>query len=94
MVQINLLLVNLNVHLIGYHLEKPTIALSKILLVVVADNEIYTSVQPTAYLCPLCCTAETEIAQVEHDVVPLHHVVPVCDESFVHVLQAIERPVA
>ena len=94
MIQINLLLVDLDIHLHRYLLEVFRVILSQVLDVVVTGNKVYFSVQPFQYVYPFGRTAQTEIAQVEHDILRTDHAVPVGNNRFIHVRYILEGPVA
>lgn len=94
MIQINLLLVDLDIHLHRYLLEVFRVILPQVLDVVVAGNKVYFPVQPVQYVYPFGRTAQTEIAQVEHDILGTDHAVPVGNNRFIHVRHILEGPVA
>ena len=94
MIQINLLLVYLDIHLHRYLLEVFRVILPQVLDVVIAGNEVYFPVQPVQYVYPFCRTAQTEIAQVEHDILRTDHAVPIGNNRFIHVRYILEWPVA
>ena len=94
MIQINLLFIHLDIHLHRYLLEVFRVILPQVLDVVVAGNEVYFPVQPVQYVCPFGRTAQTEITQVEHDILRADHAVPVGNNRFIHVRYILERPVA
>lgn len=94
MIQINLLLIDLDIHLHCYMLEVFRVILPQVLDVVVAGNKVYFPVQPVQYIYPFGRTSQTEIAQVKHDILRADHAVPVGNHRFIHVRYILERPVA
>ena len=52
------------------------------------------SVQPIQYVYPFGRAAQTEIAQVEHDILRADYAVPVGNNRFIHVRYILEWPVA
>ena len=60
----------------------------------IASNKIDFSVQPAQYIYPFGRTAQTEIAQVKHDIIRGDHAVPVGNNRFIHVRHILERPAA
>ena len=93
-IQINLLFIHLNIHLHRYLLEVFRVILPQVLDVVVAGNKVYFPVQPVQYVYPFGRTAQTEIAQVEHDILRTDHAVPVGNNRFIHVRHILEGSVA
>lgn len=91
MIQINLLFIDLDIHLHCYMLEVSRVILPQVLDVVVARNKVYFPVQ---YIYPFGRTSQTEIAQVKHDILWADHAVPVGNHRFIHVRYILERPVA
>ena len=75
-------------------LEVSRVILPQVLDVVVAGNKVYFPVQPVQYVYPFGRTAQTEITQVEHDILRTDHSVPVGNNRFIHVRYILERPVA
>ena len=94
MIQINLLLVDLDIHLHRYLLEVFRVILPQVLDVVVTGNKVYFPVQPVQYVYPFGRTAKTEIAQVKHDIFWADHAVPVRNNRFIHVRHILEGSVA
>ena len=94
MIQINLLLIDLDIHLHCYMLEVFRVILPQVLDVVVAGNKVYFPVQLVQYIYPFGRTSQTEIAQVKHDILRADHAVPVGNHRFIHVRYILERPVA
>lgn len=94
MIQINLLFIHLDIHLHRYLLEVFRVILSQVLDVVVTDNEVYFPVQPVQYVYPFGRTAQTEITQVEHDILRSDHSIPISYNRFIHVRHILEWPVA
>ena len=94
MIQINLLLVDLDIHLHRYMLEVFRVILPQVLYVVGAGNKVYFPVQTVQYVYPFGRTAQTEITQVEHDILRADHAVPIGNNRFIHVRHILERPVA
>lgn len=94
MIQINLLLVDLDIHLHRYLLEVFRVILPQVLDVVVAGNKVYSPVQPVQYVYPFGRTTQTEIAQMEYDILRTDHSVPIGNNRFIHVRHILERSVA
>lgn len=61
------------------------IILPQVLDIVVAGNKVNFPVQPVQYIYPLGRTTQTEISQVEYDILRTHHAVPVGNNCFIHV---------
>ena len=93
MIQINLLFINLNIHLHCYMLEVFRVILPQVPDVVVADNKVYFPVQPVQNIYPFGRTSQTEVAQVKHDILRTDHAVPVGNHRFIHVRYILERSV-
>ena len=70
------------------------IILPQVLDVVVAGDKVYFPVQPVQYVYPFDRTAQTEITQVEHDILRTDHSVPIGNNRLIHVRYILERPVA
>lgn len=85
-----------NRHLIvhRYLLEVFRVILPQVLDVVVAGNKVYFPVQPVQYVYPFGRTAQTEITQVEHDILRTDHSIPIGNNRFIHVRHILEWPVA
>ena len=94
MIQINLLFIHLDIHLHRYLLEVFRVILPQVLDVVVAGNKVYFPVQPVQYVYPFGGTAQTEIAQVEHDILRTDYSIPISNNRFIHVRHILEWPVA
>ena len=94
MIQINLLFIHLDIHLHRYLLEVFRVILPQILDVVVAGNKVYFPVQPVQYVYPFGRAAQTEITQVEHDILRTDHSVLISNNRFIHVRHILEGPVA
>lgn len=92
MIQINLLLIHLDIHLHRYLLEVFRVILPQVLDVVVAGNKVYFPIQPVQYVYPFGRTAQTEIAQVEHDILRTDH--SIGNNRLIHVRYIFEWPVA
>lgn len=94
MIQINLLFIHLDIHLHRYLLEVFRVILPQVLDVVVAGNKVYFPVQPVQYVYPFGRTAQTEITQVEHDILRTDHSIPIGNNRFIHVRHILEGSVA
>ena len=94
MIQIDLLLIYLNIHLHHNLFKVFPIVLSQVLYVMIASNKIDFSVQPAQYIYPFGRTAQTKIAQVKHDIIRSNYSVPVGNNRFIHMGHIFERPVA
>ena len=70
------------------------IILPQVLDVVVAGDKVYFPVQPVQYVYPLDRTPQTEITQVEHDILRTDHSVPIGNNRLIHVRYIFEWPVA
>lgn len=75
-------------------LEVFRVILPQVLYVVGAGNKVYFPVQTVQYVYPFGRTAQTEITQVEHDILRADHAVPIGNNRFIHVRHILERPVA
>jgi hypothetical protein len=93
-IQINLLFIHLDIHLHRYLLEVFRVILPQVFDVVVAGNKVYFPVQPFQYVYPFGRTAQTEITQMEHDILRADHAVPIDNNRFIHVRYILEWPVA
>ena len=74
-------------------LEVFRVILPQVLDVVIAGNKVYFPVQPVQYVYPFGRTAQTEITQVEHDILRADYAVPVGNNRFIHVRHILEGPV-
>lgn len=93
MVQVYPLLADLDVHLHCHVLESAYEALSYILQIMVAHNQIYLTVQPVKYFSPLRRTSETKISQVKNCIVLPNSIIPIGYDSFIHHFHIPERSV-
>ena len=94
MIEINLLFIHLDIHLHRYLLEVFRVILPQVLDVVVAVNKVYFPVQSVQYVYPFGRTAQTEITQVEHDILRTDYSIPISNNRFIHVRHIFEWPVA
>lgn len=69
-------------------------ALTNILEVVIAENEIDSTVETVKSLIPFISSTETEVSEMEDDIIRSNHSVPVCDDGFVHLINRLERAIA
>ena len=69
-------------------------ALTDILEVVIAENEIDPAVETVKNLIPFICTTETEVSEMEYDIIRTDHIVPVRDDGFIHLTDCFEWAVA
>lgn len=81
-------------HLLGYVFETPHISLTDAFHIMVAQNEVYLSVQAIENIIPLLAPAKTEIAQVKYDAVDRDSLVPSAYQFLIHLRYARERAVA
>ena len=94
MVQIYPLFTDLYVHLHCHMFKSVNVALTYILQIMVAHNQIYLSVQPVKDFSPFGLTAKTEIAQMKDNVILPDCIVPIGDYGLIHHFHILKRPVA
>lgn len=93
-VQIDFLFANLNAHRHCNVLEPVYESLPDILEVVIAKDKVDSAVQTVENLIPLLGSTETEVSEIEDDIIRSNYIVPVGDNGFVHLVNRLERPIA
>ena len=69
-------------------------ALTDILEVVIAENEIDPAVETVKSLIPFISSTETEVSEMEYDIIRTDHIVLVRDDGFIHLTDCFEWAVA
>ena len=93
-VQIDFLFADLNAHRHCNVLEPVYESLPDILEVVIAENEIDPAVETVKSLIPFISSTETEVSEMEYDIIRANHIVPVSDDGFIHLTDCLEWTVA
>lgn len=69
-------------------------SLSDILEVMITENEIDSAIQTIYNLIPFIGSTETEVTEMEYDIIRANHIVPVGDYGFIHLTDCLERTIA
>ena len=77
-------------HLHGYMLKAPDKSLTYILQVVVAKNQIYSTIESVKNLRPFIRATKTEVSEMKDNVIMAHRLIPVCYQYLVHLCCIIE----
>ncbi len=94
MIKVDAVLVYHDVALHHYFLKTVGESLAKILQVMIAYDEVDSSVQPVKHLCPFVCTSKTEITKMKHVIVHTDNAVPIGNQCFIHIISILEWPIA
>lgn len=81
-------------HLHGDVFKATDKSLTDILQVVVTENQVYTAIKPVKYLGPFRGSAETEVSEMEDDVIIADCLIPVSYQCLVHLCRILERSLA
>lgn len=92
--EIDFLFFYLYSYLHGYMFKASDKSLTDILQVVVTENQAYLAIESVKYLGPFRCTAKTEVAEMEDNVVIVDRSVPVGYQCLVHFCHIIEGTLA
>lgn len=94
MVEVDTVLVYHDVALHHHFLETTDKSLTKILQIVIADDQVYLAIQTVEYMCPFCCPPKAEVTKMEYVIVHTDNFIPICYHRFVHLLNAFEGAIA
>lgn len=88
------MLVYYDVTLHHYFFETTDESLTKILQIVIADDQVYLAIQTVEYMSPFSCTPKAEVTKVEYIIVHTDNAIPVRYYRFVHLLNVLEGAIA
>ena len=94
MIQTDLLVVYLNMHLHCHRLEPFRITFPKISQIVVPEYQVNLPIQPVKNTIPLSGIPQTKVTEMKHDIIWSDGLIPVCNQSLIHILHVFEWPIA